>query len=97
MSSKLVLSCIAGLSLIAVSTLSNAAEINPLSPSYQKFNVAVTAPVTGDATRYIDIHNPLTPIFSRSGGSATWVATTLRTDQFYRDLANPLHPSFKRI
>ena len=97
MSTKLILSGIAGLSLIAMSTFGNAAEMNPLSPSYQKFSVAIAAPVSGDATRYSDNRNPLTPTFSRSGENGNWVATTLRADQLYRDLVNPLHPSFKRI
>ena len=97
MSTKMIFSSIAGLSLIAVSALSNATEINPLSPSYQKFNVTVTAPLTSDAARYSDNRNPLTPTFSRSGDSANWVATTLPADQLYRDRANPLHPGFKRI
>ena len=97
MSTKLIFSGIAGLSLIAVSALSSAAEINPLSPSYQKFNVSVAAPSSGEAARYVDSRNPLAPTFSRSGETANWVATNLRADQLYRDLANPLHPSFKRI
>ena len=54
MSTKLILSSIAGLSLIAMSTFGNAAEMNPLSPSYQKFSVAIAAPVAGDAVRYSD-------------------------------------------
>jgi hypothetical protein len=97
MSTKMILSSIAGLTLIAASTLSSAANTNPLSPSYQKFEVAVAAPAASNATRYVDITNPLTPTYSRSGEAANWVATTLNADQLYRDTANPLNPSFKRI
>jgi hypothetical protein len=97
MSTKLIFSSIAGLSLIAVSALGNATEINPLSPSYQKFNIAITAPASNDAARYVDNGNPLTPTYSRSGETGTWVATALRADQLYRETANPLHPGFKRI
>ena len=97
MSRKMILSSIAGLTLIAASTLSSAASTNPLSPSYQKFDVAVTAPAASAAARYVDIANPLTPTYSRSGEAGSWVATTLNADQLYRDTANPLHPSFKRI
>ena len=97
MSTKMILSSIAGLTVIAASTLSNAASTHPLSPSYQKFEVTIAAPAAGDAARYVDIGNPLSPTYSRSGQTANWVATTLRTDQFYRDTANPLHPGFKRI
>lgn len=97
MSTKLILSRIAGLSLIAMSTFGNATEMNPLSPSYQKFSVAIAVPVAGDAARYSDNRNPLTPTFSRSIEAGNWVATTLPADQLYRDRANPLHPSFKRI
>ena len=97
MSTKLILSRIAGLSLIAMSTFGNAAEMNPLSPSYQKFSVAIAAPVAGDAARYSDNRNPLTPTFVRSGETGNWVTTTLPAAQLFRDLANPLHPSYKRI
>jgi hypothetical protein len=96
MSTKLILSSIAGLTLIAVSALGNAAE-NPLAPTYQKFNVAIAAPATGEAARYVDRANPLAPTFTRSGEAGNWVSTALRADQLYRDTANPLHPSFKRI
>ena len=96
MSTKLILSSIAGLSLIAVSALGNAAA-NPLSPSYQKFNVTVVTPATGETVRYVDRANPLTPTFTRSGEAAKWIATDAGADQLYRDTANPLHPSFKRI
>ena len=96
MSTKFILSSIAGLSLIAVSALGNATE-NPLSPTYQKFNVTVAAPVTGHAERYADNRNPLAPTYTRSGEAGNWVATTLRADQLYRDTDNPLNPSFKRI
>ena len=96
MSTKLILSSIAGLSLIAVSALGNATA-NPLSPSYQKFNVTVVAPATGEIVRYVDSANPLTPTFTRSGEAGKWVATAVRVGQLYRDTANPLHPSFKRI
>jgi hypothetical protein len=41
MSTKTILSSIAGLSLIAVSTLGSAAVTNPLSPSFQKYNVTI--------------------------------------------------------
>ncbi len=95
MSTKMILSSIAGLSLIAVSALGNATE-NPLAPTYQKFNVTVESPASPSAERYVDSSNPLTPTFTRAGEKATWVATTLRADQIYRDTANPLNPSFKR-
>ncbi len=97
MSAKLMLSRIAGLSLIAVSALGNAATTNPLSPSFQKYNVTITAPASADAARYVDSANPLTPTFARSGDNSKWDTTTLRTEQLYRDTANPLHPGFKRI
>ena len=96
MSTKFILSSVAGLSLIAVSPLGNAAA-NPLSPSYQKFNVTVVTPATGETVRYVDSANPLTPTYTRSGEAGNWVATTLNADQLYRDTANPLNPSFKRI
>jgi hypothetical protein len=96
MSTKLILSSIAGLSLIAVSALGNAAG-NPLAPTYQKFNVSVAAPAIGDTARYVDRANPLNPTFTRTGEPGAWVSTALRADQLYRDVANPLHPSFKRI
>ena len=96
MSTRLILSSIAGLSLIAVSALGNATE-NPLAPTYQKFNVTVAAPATSDAARYVDNRNPLAPAYTRSGEAGSWVATALRADQLYRDVANPLNPSFKRI
>ena len=95
MSTKLMLSSIAGLSLIAMSTFGNAAEMNPLSPSYQKFSVVIAAPVAGDAARYSDKRNPLTPTFSRSGETGNWVATTLPADQLYRDLANSATSEFQ--
>lgn len=96
MSSKMILSSIAGLSLIAMSALGNAAE-NPLAPTYQKFNVTITAPATANSARYVDSRNPLAPTFTKSGEDANWVAATLRADQLYRDTANPLNPSYKRI
>ena len=97
MSSKLILSSIGGLSLIAVSALGNANEISPLSPSYQKFSVTVAAPAGGEAMRYVDNRNPLTPTFVRSGETGNWVTTTLPVAQLFRDRANPLHPSYKRF
>ena len=97
MSKKIVVSGIAGLGLIAVSALGNAATTNPLSPGFQKYNVTITAPALVNATRYVDSANPLTPVFGRSGDNGKWVTTTLRADQLYRDTANPLHPSYKRI
>lgn len=97
MSTKSKLISIAGLTLIAASTLSSAAATNPLSPGYQKFIVTVAAPASANAQRYIDASNPLTPTFTRSGETTQWVPTTLRADQLYRDTANPLHPGFKRI
>ena len=97
MSTKLNVSTLAGLSLIALSTLGNATEINPLSPSYQKFNVTIAAPAAGEAARYVDNRNPLTPTFTRSGESDKWIATTSPASELYRDTANPLNPSFKRI
>jgi hypothetical protein len=97
MSTKTILSSIAGLSLIAVSTLSSAATTNPLSPSFQRYNVTIDAPVSVNTARYIDSANPLTPTFTRASGNSKWTTTTLRADQLYRDTANPLHPGFKRI
>ena len=97
MNTKLIVSSIAGLSLIAVSALGNAAEINPLSPAYQKFSVAIAAPETGATARYVDNRNPLAPTFSRAGETSKWVATGLHADRLYRDIANPLHPGFKGI
>jgi hypothetical protein len=97
MSTKTILSSIAGLSLIAVSALGNAAVTNPLSPGFQKYNVTIETPVSANAARYIDAANPLTPTFTRAGDNSKWVTTTLRADQLYRDTANPLHPGFKRI
>ena len=96
MSTKTILSSIAGLSLIVVSALGNAAD-NPLAPTYQKFNATIAAPATGETVRYVDSANPLAPTYTRSGEAGNWVATTLRPEQFYRDSANPLNPSFKRI
>ena len=97
MSTKTILSSIAGLSLIAVSALGNAATTNPLSPSFQKYEVTIAAPVSTNAMRYVDVANPLAPTFTRFGDNSKWITTTLRADQLYRDTANPLHPSFKRI
>ncbi len=97
MSTKTILSSIAGLTLVAVSTLGNAANTNPLSPSYQKFDIAITAPAAANVERYVDINNPLTPTYSRNSDAAKWVTTGLSTDQLYRDTANPLHPGYKRI
>jgi hypothetical protein len=97
MSTKTVLSSIAGLSLIAVSAVANAAATNPLSPSYQKFDVTINTPASANAVRYIDSANPLTSTYARIGDNSKWVTTTLRADQLYRDTANPLHPGFKRI
>ena len=56
MSTKLILSRIAGLRWLAMSTLGNATEMNPLSPSYQKFSVviavvAVTCGIAGYGRR----------------------------------------------
>ena len=96
MSTKMILSSVAGLSLIAVSALGNAAE-NPLASTYQKFDVTIAAPATGETVRYVDNRNPLAPTYTRSGEAVNWVATALRPDQLYRDRANPLNPSFKRI
>lgn len=97
MRTKLILSSIAAMSLIAVSALGNAATTNPLSPSFQKYEVTITAPDSSNAVRYVDAANPLTPTFARSGDNSKWDTTTLRADQLYRDTANPLHPGFKRI
>ena len=97
MSTNTIFSSIAGLSLIAVSALGNAATTNPLSPDFQKYNVTINAPTSANATRYVDSTNPLTPVFTRSGDNGNWVTTTLSADQLYRDAANPLHPGFKRI
>ncbi len=94
MSIKFIVSSIAGLGLIAASTLGNAATTNPLSPGFQKYDVTIAAPAWATATRYVDSSNPLTPMFTRSGDSK-WVATTLHANQLYRDAANPLHPGFK--
>ncbi|MEO5860903.1 MAG: hypothetical protein ABIW48_01015 [Burkholderiales bacterium] len=96
MSTKFIVSSITGLGLIALSTLGNAANNNPLSPGFQRHKVTITAPASADATRYVDSANPLTPVFTRSG-KGKWVTTTLRTNRLYRDTANPLHPGFKRI
>jgi hypothetical protein len=97
MSTKLIVSSIAGLGLIAVSALGNAATTNPLSPGFQKYNVTIAAPAPANAARYVDAANPLTPTFSRSGHSSQWNITTVRANQLYRDTTNPLHPGFKRI
>lgn len=97
MSTNTIVSSIAGLSLIAASALGNAATTNPLAPGFQKYNVTITAPVSANATRYVDVANPLTPAFARFGDNSKWITTTLRTEQLYRDTANPLHPGFKRI
>lgn len=97
MSTKMILSSIAGLTLVAVSALSSAANTNPLSPSYQKFDIAISAPAAGNGEHYVDINNPLTPTFSRKGEAGNWVTTTQRIEQLYRDTANPLHPGYKRI
>lgn len=96
MSTKFIVSSIAGLGLIAASALSNAATTNPLSPGFQKYDVRIAAPASANATRYVDSANPLTPVFARSGDSK-WVAATSRANPLYRDTANPLHPGFKRI
>jgi hypothetical protein len=96
MSTKFIVSSIAGLGLIAASAVGIAATTNPLSPGFQKYNVTIAAPVPVNATLYVDSANPLTPVVTRSGDSGKWV-TTLRADQLYRDTANPLHPGFKRM
>ena len=85
---------------IAATTLFAAtaqAANNPLHPSYFQEKAAnwVQPNVTGDAVRYVDVLNPLSPSFNR-GGDATWMVTSDVNVVAYIDSRNPLSPSFKR-
>ena len=73
------------------------AENSPLHPSYYQVKAAnsVPATVSGDAARYVDVRNPLSPSFSRSGDANWMVASDLKVVA-YVDSRNPLSPSFKR-
>ena len=97
MNLKLIAATITAAGLLAVSALSNATPTNPLSPSYQKSAVTIAEYHSPNTTRYVDAANPLNSRYSRDGDAGRWVATAITTERLYRDVANPLHPSFKRI
>lgn len=73
------------------------AENNPLHPSYFQGKAAqsVQTQAAGDAARYVDVRNPLSPSYSRSG-DVNWMVTSDLTVVAYVDSRNPLSPSFKR-
>ncbi len=68
---------------------------NPLHPSYYQGKVAVTAQAASGAARYVDVRNPLSPAFSRTG-DANWMVTSDLNVVAYVDSRNPLSPSYKR-
>jgi hypothetical protein len=70
---------------------------NPLHPSYFQEKAANSAPatVTGGAARYVDVSNPLSPLFNRTG-DANWMVTSDVNIVAYVDRFNPLSPSYKR-
>ena len=70
---------------------------NPLHPSYfqEKAAQSVQTHATGDSARYVDVRNPLSPSYSRSG-DANWMVTSDLNVVAYVDSRNPLSPSFKR-
>ncbi len=73
------------------------AENNPLHPSYfqEKAAQSVQTQAPGDAARYVDVRNPLSPSYSRTGG-ANWMVTSDLNVVADVDSHNPLSPSFKR-
>ena len=73
------------------------AENNPLHPSYfqGKATQSVQTQAPGDVARYVDVRNPLSPSYSRSG-DANWMVTSDLIVVAYVDSRNPLSPSFKR-
>lgn len=70
---------------------------NPLHPSYfqEKAAQSVQTQAPGDAARYVDVRNPLSPSYSRTGG-ANWMVTSDLNVVADVDSHNPLSPSFKR-
>ena len=82
--------------LLTTSALVQAAQTSPLSPSYGRDKIVIAEYVNPNAMRYVNAANPLDARFTRTGKDGNWVATATTTKSGYRDVTNPLHPSFKR-
>jgi hypothetical protein len=84
---------------IAATTLLAAtaqAANNPLHPSYFQEKAANWAqPIaTTETARYVDVSNPLSPSFNRTG-DLNWLVTSDLKIVSYVDSRNPLSPSYK--
>lgn len=96
MKRNVTLTSIATAALLTLSAVSHAAPTNPLSPSFGRDTIAIAEYVNPSATTYANAANPLDPRFARSVGGNNWIATATNAKSGYRDVTNPLHPSFKR-
>jgi hypothetical protein len=79
--------------------IANAAENNPLHPSYF-WNKTQVAPVSqsGDGWNAAPITNPLHPgYFAARASAVPFTATGARQTGRYVDERNPLHPSYRRL
>lgn len=96
---KKALTAVTFAAVAATSMFAAAAPVqtNPLHPSYYQEKAAnsVQTQVTGNAERYVDVRNPLSPSYNR-GGDANWMVTSDVNFVAYVDNRNPLSPSFKR-
>jgi hypothetical protein len=81
---------------IAAATQANAANGNPLHPSYYWDTAPQVQIVTSDAKAYVDSRNPLHAAYPRITGNPSWLAAAHSMGTDYRNSNNPLHPSFKR-
>ena len=97
MKAKFFATTLTAVTLLTMSTLGQAAPTNPLSPSYGRDAITIAEHLNTNAMVYVDKTNPLDPRYSHDGNAGNWVATAKSSEQGYRDVANPLHPSFKRI
>ena len=87
----------AAVAATAMFAASAQAANNPLHPSYfqEKAAKSVQSNTTAGTAHYVDVRNPLSPSFSRSG-DANWMVTSNTNVVAYVDSRNPLSPRFKR-
>jgi hypothetical protein len=84
----------AAVATVMFAASAQAANNNPLHPSFYQDKVSVETKASGAAI-YVDSRNPLSAAFTRSG-EAKWMTTSNDSVVAYVDSRNPLSPSFKR-
>lgn len=79
---------------LGAATLAQGAA-NPLDPDYYQGQPAWQAPPQ-DPTPYVDARNPLNPTFGVERNSFEGAVKQSAGAEPYRDLNNPLYPSYRR-